>query len=124
MTPTEIIATKLLGWEPAPMTNQSQWRRYKHPTKPHYVLIRLDGSPCGSLVSDAWPDFTTLDWCRLFEDALRNKGWWYEYAKNLYFAMPDEAFMGIARHTLAFACLFATPAQRFAACLKVIEEDK
>ena len=122
-TDTWRICVELLGWHVATDEDRIAMDPYRH----NYRWHLIDGEPC-LFVGGAIPDLTRLDGCRAFEDALLARGLLY---------LPDEG--GCFEHTYIrklmivyrqvdsianyyTAALRATPAQRVAACIAVLEE--
>jgi hypothetical protein len=123
MSDTELIATKLLGWEDASAIGKKSGY-YK---RPDGELFHCDAIK--NPRSQAWPDFTTLDGCRLFERSLANALHFSSYAHALWsevadqFINPDTALDTYPNPVaVSRVCIFATPAQRVAACVRVIVE--
>jgi hypothetical protein len=134
MNPTEIIATKLLGWR-----HDGYWpsggKRYKHPNHPD-CRVYEDGEGVGS---DAWPDLSDWNDIRRMEDTLAEKGI-EVWCKYLNFLMSDFDPTAMSKHLKplrdcgqvspdaalllvgAASALSPTTEQRVAAALKVIEE--
>jgi hypothetical protein len=130
MTDTERIATALLGWRrgvawPSLKNRPYRWYQLGEHRALRSDVIGIDEfdhvafirSPCST-----WPDFTTLDGCRLFEDALFAKlpAGCYRYGQII--TMIRLGLAGFDGHPLYDSCLKATPAQRVAACLHVLDE--
>lgn len=136
MTSTERIATALLGWKATAITHSLnpslvRFERIVDGSRQSAYVDMATGTPSaryGTLTK--WPNLTTLDGCRLFEDALSQvrKNWPngdFIDAIRLY----REALVVIVHEgeprRLEWACiLFATPAQRVAACIKLLDEIK
>lgn len=121
MTDTERIATALMGWMEIkrPIGAPIEGRFYRLPNAHSQSWVcAFDGGDWRG--PGDWPDFTTLDGARLFEDALANgvgqftgAGALTRYVMHLQEADPESA---------RFSGLRATPAQRVAACLRVLDE--
>ncbi len=115
MSPTERIAVALLGW-----TYKCEWRGasvFNQGTNEARVVRATGEGWPADRCDTSWPDLTTLDGCRLFEDALRLRG----------FINGQKGYMNRLREVIdiddeANVCFFATPAQRVAACLRTLDE--
>lgn len=126
MNDIELIATKLLGpWD------ETRCRVCGWPLDKDGQFCRITrGSPDCSLRpppsrrADSPPDFTTLDGCRLFEDALYASGRLDAYIGALCDSIdPDgDAPSRLSPLQQAQICILATPAQRVAACVQVIRK--
>lgn len=137
MTPEEIIATKLLGWEPyipKPLEFDDDVRALYHNDGELVALFDLD-PPCLRAVAIdgstavGWPDLTNWNDIRRMEDALFSQ---IRLGEEMYGLALTHAVKGIEdpewpvltkMHKVSWsACLHATPAQRVQAALRVIEE--
>jgi hypothetical protein len=138
MTPTETIAVKLFGWlesRPAdPDEDGKNVRKIYFNAKGEEAYLLVDGTYSDDGINDAldeWPDLTDWNWIRRMEDALAEKGLFVQYAGALSDIVPAEEckpkglfespadliiFVGLALG------MYATPAQRVSACLRVIED--
>lgn len=132
MTPTERIATALLGWS-LYKCQDSEWnpglRWYAlphHETDTYIVGIEpVSGARRGGDVRSPWPDLETLDGCRQFEDALVDRGLLRAYWRTLPEGnTPEQRALADAEHLWVreVVNLRATPEQRRTACLKVLDE--
>jgi hypothetical protein len=108
LTPAEIVAVKLLGWEPY---HSEDGRAYK---LDGYAVIYVGNDPepyVGRTPKGNWPDFTddrlAWYWIRRVEDALDEKGLIARYLVHL------------CHHKFV---LRATVPQRLEAAIRVIEE--
>jgi len=126
MTQTERIAVALLGWAPVE-TPYVLTRGYKQRGGKVSNVCQANGHGDGD-----WPDFATLDGCRLFEDALMSRALLHRYlleilrpeaarfkslgAENDQQSVPQKIMMA------ALVCLVATCEQRVAACIRVLDE--
>lgn len=113
LTPAEVVATKLFGWERLLDQCPTTWHSARHFS---------DGKPYVSLTR-GFPDFTTdvckWYWIRQLEDALTERGLGKAYAKALVarFDFIDDTFDAVV-----VPCLRATVEQRLAAAVRVLEE--
>tara|TARA_R110000868_G_scaffold4119_14_gene25052 strand:- start:5503 stop:5943 length:441 start_codon:yes stop_codon:yes gene_type:complete len=146
MTDTERIAVGLLGWKPCEPLQGEEHRGYRWYAR----TGRLDDFPLVAAVTDSdiwagrahWPDFTDERlkdfWIRKMEDALAEEGLEcryltelnsihtangedYEIAKRVHEQMPDEITEIKMGFSYQIGMMHSTPAQRVAACLKVLE---
>lgn len=116
MTPTERIATALLGWvkeEVSPWPQRNSYRK-------SHMAVCVNPST-GQGPHGTWPDFTTLDGCREMEDALEAKGLHLRYVHFI-----EELTMIVDRSTNgwdeSWSMMRATATQRVAACLRTLDE--
>lgn len=121
MTSTELIATKLFGWERVKPTREDP-KVYEHSTgSTAYVGGDLDGAGCGPIGGEDWPDLTDWNWIRRMEDVLAERQMLMAYMMALTEAYDTEfSGDGPLPGTLAMF-LRATAAQRVAAAVKVLE---
>jgi hypothetical protein len=113
MTDTERIAVALLGWHFIQTTN-TNYRHYSRDGKNAYIYGGGDNKPAG------WPDFTTLDGCAEFERALSTIPRYNHYVDILdEITSPPRSTNGWED---AWALILATPSQRVAACIRVLDE--
>lgn len=142
MTPTEIIATKLLGWERTAITHNlnpgfSRFERIVDDRRQSaFVDIETGMAPARAGHLSKWPDFTTLDGCAEFESALIERRLWLLYLSALTnLSMKEEPLprgedyapmkeVEIIAALSSLCILRAKPAQRVTSCLKVIEQAK
>lgn len=127
MTDTELIATKLLGWV-------AEGRGYYHREYHRSFMVYLDGDGRARIdPTGDWPDFTTLDGCREFELALCDRGLLVQYFELLdavSMAGDEIRAKGLWKHESPipshiyrlYVCFNASPDQRVAACVRVIQE--
>lgn len=113
MNHTDRIAVKLFGWKFKSTGYNFSGSRWISPAG-HEANISLTGESIFD-PSGQWPDLTDWNWIRKMEDAIDEKDLLMMYICNL----QEETKM---RRDVT--CLRATPAQRVAACLKVLEECK
>jgi len=122
MTQTERIAVALLGWAPVE-TPYVLTRGYKQRGGKVSNVCQANGHGDGD-----WPDFATLDGCRLFEDALMSRALLNRYVVEILrpevtvfqSVRVDDVPRKIIR--AARVCLRATCEQRVAACIRVLDE--
>ena len=116
MTPTERIAVELLGWVLEGKGFNFSGNRYrKGEIKAN---VGLDGVARFS-PGNVWPDLTTLDGCRAFEDALLRDGLLGRYRLEL----RDMGYTHLPKVTSVAEMIFmANPTQRVAACIAVLDE--
>jgi len=131
MSNTERIAVGLLGWQWA-MDCQygSRFERIIKDTRQSVLIERSSGRAIafgGRHYDGPWPDFTTLDGVRLFEDALRDLGYGLQYRQALWVVRNRDTGLpvdltNIDPHTSMQCGIFSTPEQRVAACIAVMDE--
>ena len=115
MTPTEIIATKLFGWERCERDTQDS-RRYEHPKGGvAFVSGELDGGGFGPAGGEDWPDLTDWLWIQRMEDALLQQELLDEYVNALR-ALASNKYPWCENYQM-----LSTAEQRVAACVKVLE---
>jgi len=116
VTQTERIAVALLGWAPVE-TPYVLTRGYKQRDGKVSNVCQANGYGHGD---GDWPDFDTLDGCRLFEDALMSRALLHRYVLEIL----DDQQLVVPRKIIRAArvCLRATCEQRVAACIRVLDE--
>lgn len=127
-TDTERIAVALLGWKLS--ATDKHYRLLTHPDCNGKVTFQSDDpQPFINIGRGGirWPDFTTLDGCRQFENALAESGLFHRYRLALIFldTNPEETRVSALNSGGTFAeyrLVMATPAQRVVACLEVLDE--
>jgi len=114
LNPTEIIATKLLGWERSKTYPKEQGIRFTH----HRFIPAIFDSEFDFPIQQNWGWPNLADWndIRRMEDALAEKGLLVQYANALWKLCPSEGDWEYNYQLLAI------PDQRVAAALKVIKE--
>jgi len=121
MTQTERIAVALLGWAPVE-TPYVLTRGYKQRGGKVSNVCQANGHGDGD-----WPDFATLDGCRLFEDALMSRALLNRYVVEIL--RPEVTVFQSGRVDdvprkiikASMMCLRATCEQRVAACIRVLD---
>jgi len=139
MTDTETIAVKLFGWEPCgppyPKLESRPYRWYIKPAMPLelscYIGFEVDHVAFSRFSESDWPNFSHPReqhyWIRRMEDALAEKRLLPRYIMELL-SQPYTEAQDLERRRLGFVnevfwfFTRSTPAQRVAACLKVIDE--
>jgi hypothetical protein len=129
MSEGELIAMKLL-----PPWDETKCRVCGWSLDPGGKFCRRSVAVMGELVSDcslrplpearadAPPDFATLDGCRLFEEALFEKLSAGAYRYGQILTAIRCGYEDWQDGPVFDCCLKATPAQRVAACVRVIQE--
>ena len=124
MTPTEIIATRLLGWVRVEPTRDDP-KVYEHPTgSTAYVGGELDGTGYGPVGGADWPDLTDYNCIRRMEDALAERQMLKRYMMTLdgeFTVNASDPMPGTCITWQSFAMLRATADQRVEAAVKVLE---
>ena len=120
MTPEEIIATKLLGWERGAEDDGQVVYLHKESGSVHYFGGELDGCGMGQLNGADFPDLSNWSDIRRMEDALETDEHYLEYRKALL--AETESAIAMNDYMDWYRILRATPEQRVQAALKVIEE--
>lgn len=126
LTATEIIATRLLSW--TYIREEDGSKLYTHPTgSSQYVGGDLDGTGAGQINGADWPDLENWNDIRRMEDALAERWLLGAYLSKIYVDENAEWYANYGHSpTLLFAAYYAlraTPAQRVAAAIRVIEEE-
>jgi len=128
MTQTERIAVALLGWAPVE-TPYVLTRGYKQRDGKVSNVCQANGYGHGD---GDWPDFDTLDGCRLFEDALMSRALLHRYLLEILrpeaevfksLGFDDQQLVHRKIMMVALVCLVATCEQRVAACIRVLDEE-
>lgn len=126
-TDAERIAVTLLGWKRVPIENSPDARLYRAANYGQQYESPGHTGPRSAIFNHStgrmeggMPDFTTLDGCRLFENAPAEGVGHFTGSGALqrYIHFLQE---GTAEHS-HIAALRATPEHRVAACLRVIRE--
>jgi hypothetical protein len=136
MTETERIAVELLGWEQIHTNDSRLWEEYQvdgplyrksatevwiQPTTGTWSRRTHHTSPS----QEYWPDFTTLDGCRLFEEELRKRFMLHSFRRIGYLSALQKEFQKDDHGAYeGESILMATPDQRVAACLRVLDQLK
>jgi len=133
----ERIATGLLGWDEILCGESAVWEEHqvdgplyrKNKTEVwieprSQAWYRRTHPNCQN--QENWPNFATLDGARLFEDALAERSLLGEYRKALLdLTKLHEPVALFPANSMSWACwvmLRATPEQRVAACIAVMDE--
>jgi hypothetical protein len=116
MTPAEIIATKLLGWERLPVDPPIYTKGLSEVAVEDGEEYRRDWDP-----SHTWPDLSDYNCIRRMEDALAEKGLMEGSPSEPSYTRMLRRIVGPDQSDCCVG-LRATPEQRVAAALKVIEE--
>lgn len=121
-TPTERIATALLGW--------AKTKRGSYMKEATEVRVNPDGTledshtpPHMGKWTHSWPDLRSLDDCRRFEDALVTEKLLGTYRLALL-AIYDVNEIHQGSSWACWVMLRSTAEQRVAACLRVLDEVK
>ena len=124
MTPEEIIATKLLGWERGVEDDGQVVYLHKESGSVHYFGGELDGCGMGQINGADFPDLSNWNDIRRMEDALAEKGLSAKYYSTITASVEFNALESFADNAIKLlsALSQATPEQRVQAALKVIEE--
>lgn len=129
MTDTELIATKLLGWERIDediLAPRHIFHRYW--SKAHGDTAEVSPVPGASVnapgTDENWPDLTNWNDIRRIENALAENGAWDRYEKALErIAIFDNGYDGIEDVAPVKSLLLrSTTEQRVAACVRVLRE--
>jgi hypothetical protein len=114
-TKTEFLAQKLFGWELVE-TNE-YYRRENAGDRHSYKLMPDDMLLIGK---GKFPDFTDWNWIRRMEDRMETDALYAKYRDALLaVSAKDQAMWTYADW---YKILRATPAQRIAAAVRVLEE--
>ncbi|CAB4140648.1 hypothetical protein UFOVP398_61 [uncultured Caudovirales phage] len=124
MTPTELIAVKLFGWERVEPERDDP-TAYEHPTgSTAYVGGELDGTGYGPIGGADWPDLADLNDIRRMEDALAERGLISLYVAAIEIIVPITPDYDQNLCWREWRILRATAEQRVAAAVKVLEGVK
>ena len=123
MTPEEIVATKLLGWERGVEDDGQVVYLHKESGSVHYFGGELDGCGMGQINGADFPDLSNWNDIRRMEDALAKKGLSAKYYSTITASVEFNALESFADNAakLLSALSQATPEQRVQAALRVIE---
>jgi hypothetical protein len=126
LTPAEVIAVKLFGWEPieTPTGFNRQLRWYDSPTE--MIMVGVDQHGIAKTINTNWPDFTderlAWYWIDLVQRELAARGLIYGTPAKPSYIRELRRIYGTDDGD-AMVYLLATVPQRLEAAIRVIEES-